>query len=139
MRAASQKLIATHGPALGLLVLRVVFGGFLAVNHGWPKLTGFAEKSEKFASFLPIPSPLALALAILGELVCAVLVVVGFQTRLSALPTLITMLVAGLGAHRSDPLGDGEHALLYAAAFGAIALLGGGPWSVDGLLGRRKG
>lgn len=110
----------------------------MAVNHGLPKLLGFAAKSQTFGSFLPLPSPVSLGLAIFGELVCAALLVVGLGTRWAALPALFTMLVAAFGAHRSDPFGDGERALLFAIAFAAIGLLGPGPWSIDGQWRRKS-
>ena len=128
-----------HGAPLGLLLLRVGFGGFMAVNHGWPKLMGFADKSAKFASFLPIPSPLSLSLAIFGELVCAILIVAGLGTRVAAVPAAITMLVAAFGAHGDDVTGDGEHALLFAIAFAAIAFTGPGRFSLDALLRKGRG
>ena len=105
---------------------------------GWSKLLHFGERSEKFASFLPLPSPSSLALAVFGELVCASLVAVGFRTRLAAVPVVVTMLVAAFGAHRDDVLGDGEHALLFAFAFIAIALLGPGRWSIDVLVRKKS-
>ena len=139
MIAKLKNALNAHGAALGLLVLRVGFGGFMAVNHGWPKLMGFAAKSEKFASFLPLPSPLSLSLAIFGELACALLIVAGLGTRLAAVPAVITMLVAAFGVHGDDVSGDGEHALLYAFAFAAIGLMGPGRWSLDALVRKVRG
>lgn len=126
-----------HGSTLALLLLRLGFGGFMAVKHGWPKLMAFSAYSEKFASFLPLPSALSLSLAIFGELVCALLIVFGLSTRMAAIPAAITMLVAAFGAHGDDVTGKGEHALLYAIAFAAIGLAGPGRWSLDALV--RKG
>ena len=138
MISALKSVLNSHGAALGSLVLRVGFGGFMALNHGWPKLMGFADKSDKFAAFLPLPSPLSLSLAIVGELLCAVLIVVGLGTRMAAVPAVITMLVAAFGAHRDDAFGDGEHALLYALGFTAIGLMGPGRFSIDALRGKGR-
>lgn len=33
---------------LGKLLLRVVPGGIMLLDHGWPKLTGFGEMMETF-------------------------------------------------------------------------------------------
>jgi putative oxidoreductase len=133
LRQLLTSALGSHGEAVGLLLLRVGFGGFMAVNHGWPKLMGFSEKSAKFATWLPTPGPFNLSLAIFGELVCAALIVIGLGTRVAAVPAVITMLVAALGAHSDDVLGDGEHALLFAIGFAAIGLLGPGRYSLDNL------
>jgi len=125
------------GTPVGLLLLRVVFGLFLALNHGWPKLATFAEKAETFPDPLGVGGPVSLALAIFGELVCAGLVVIGLATRIAAIPAALTMLVAALVIHADSRFGDGEHALLFAGAFIAIACLGPGPISLDALLPRR--
>ena len=116
---------------VGLLAMRVGFAGFMAMNHGWGKLMSWSEKSGKFADPLGVGHAPSLALAIFGELVCPLLIMVGFGTRLAAVPAAITMLVATFGVHGSDVLGDGEHALLFAFAFTCIALLGPGRYSID--------
>lgn len=124
------------GPDVGLLVMRIGFGGFMALNHGWPKLMKFAEKSGSFAPWFPLPSPVSYSLTVFAELVCAILVVVGLGTRLSSLMLVFTMLVAAFGAHGDSLLGDGESALVYAAAFLGLALTGAGKYSMDAKLSR---
>ena len=126
------------GPDLGLLVMRIGFGGFMALNHGWPKLMKFSEKSSGFAPWFPLPSTVSYSLTVFTELVCALLVVAGLGTRVSSLMLVFTMLVAALGAHGDSLLGDGEHALLFAAAFLGIALTGAGKYSVDAKLFRSQ-
>lgn len=126
------------GPDLGLLVMRVGVGGFMALNHGWPKLVKFSEKSGTFAPWFPLPSPVSYSLTVFAELVCAVLVVVGLGTRLSSLMLVFTMLVAAFGAHGDSLLGDGERALVFAAAFLGLALTGAGKYSVDAKLVRSQ-
>jgi putative oxidoreductase len=126
------------GPDLGLLVMRVGFGGFMALNHGWPKLMKFSEKSGSFAPWFPLPSTVSYSLAVFAELVCAVLVVVGLGTRVSCVPLVFTMLVAAFGAHGDNVLGDGERALVFAAAFFGLALTGPGKYSLDAMLFRSR-
>ena len=123
-------------PDLAALVLRVAFGGLMALNHGWPKLSGFAGKADTFASFLPLPSPVSLGLAVFAELVCALLIVAGLATRLAVVPAVVTMLVAAFGAHGDSVLGKGELALVFACGFAAIGLLGPGRYSLDARLFR---
>lgn len=122
----------------GLLVLRISSGLMMAA-HGWGKAGRVLSGEFGFADPLGIGQAPSLILAAFAEFVCALLVVVGLKTRWAAVPVVITMLVAGLVHHAQDPWSDKESALLFAAMFLALVLTGGGRWSVDTLLGRRKG
>jgi putative oxidoreductase len=123
---------------LGLLFLRVVAGAMM-LGHGYGKVVDFFSGSTGFPDPLGIGSRASLASAAFGEFVCTLLVLVGVKTRLAAIPVLGTMLVAAFVFHAADPFAEKELALLYAAAFATLALTGGGAWSVDGLLAKRKG
>lgn len=126
------------GPDVGILVMRVGFAGFMALNHGWPKLMKFSEKSADFAPWFPLPSTVSYSLTVFAELACALLVLIGLGTRLSALVVVFTMLVAAVGVHGDSLLGDGESALVFAAAFLGLALTGAGKYSADAKLFRSR-
>ena len=115
---------------LGLLLLRVGFGGMM-LTHGFPKLMKLISGDLAFGDPIGIGEPATLILAVLTEVVFPILVIVGFKTRLSAIPVIITMAVAAFVVHAADPFGTKEMSLLYLFAFGAIALLGAGKYSVD--------
>ena len=122
----------------GLLILRAVPAGIM-MTHGWPKFQRLldqwgSEEGVKFFDFMGLGPEISLILTVLAELVAPALLIVGLQTRLAAIPAAFTMAVAAFVVHGSDPLGDKELALLYMVCFAAIAALGGGRWSVDGLL-----
>ena len=119
------------------LLLRLAFGGLMAILHGWPKFQSYSEKAADWADPFGLGAPASLALAIFGELVCGILIVLGLFTRIATIPAIITMLVAVFFAHWNDPLADKEHALLFLFAYGAIFSLGGGRYSLDGLLAKR--
>lgn len=122
----------TNMASLGLLVLRIAAGSFMLFNHGAGKLTRlFSEGPVKFSDPIGIGPEASLALAAFSEVFCAVLVIIGFATRLSAVPLIITMMVAAFIAHAGDPLGSKELPLLFGATFIAIALTGAGKFSVD--------
>jgi putative oxidoreductase len=123
---------------VGLLVLRVSFGLTL-MTHGWGKVTNLFSGQTEFPDPLGIGSLPSLILAALGEFVFALLVAVGFKTSLTAIPPLVTMLVAGLVFHWYDPFAKKEPALMYAAAFLTLVLTGGGSISVDAVLRSRSG
>ena len=129
-----------HGwPAsIGLLILRLAAGGMMVYLHGWVKLMKWAPLSQTFADPLGVGSDISLALAIFGEVVCASLLAVGLATRVVAIPAAVTMGVAAFQVHAGQGLGEQEHALLYLAPFLALAFLGAGRLSLDGLIGRTR-
>ena len=119
--------------AIALFILRLA-GGALMLTHGWGKMmTLFSGDPIQFADPIGIGQTASLILAVFAEVVCAVLLIAGLFTRYAAIPLIITMLVAALIIHGSDPIGDKELALLYLAIFVAIAILGGGKYSLDAL------
>ena len=96
---ALQKLSAS----IGLLILRLGAGGFMA-THGWGKMKMLMDgQSAQFGSHLGMSPGMSLFLAVVGEFFCALLVMAGLATRLAAIPTVITMFVAAFVAHGGDP------------------------------------
>lgn len=122
----------------GLLVLRLVAGGSMAIAHGWGKLQTLLGPNPQFGDPLGIGEMPSLVLATFGELVGAGLVAVGLCTRWAAIPTAITMAVAFFVVHGADPFGTKELAFLYLGIFTALVFTGGGRFSLDGLLSRRR-
>jgi putative oxidoreductase len=119
---------------LALLVLRVWFAVPLLALHGWGKLANFAERSSRFADPFGIGSPASLGLAVFAEVLCSVLLVIGFATRFAALACAITVLTAFFHAHgaRFTGQGNGELPFMYAGAMIVLLIAGGGRYSVDG-------
>lgn len=127
---------ATHN--LGLLVLRLTFGGLMALGHGWPKLMLLFSWPEELA----FPDPLGIGArasligAVVGEFLAGVLVTVGLFTRPAAFLILATMFVAGFVHHSGSPWflpaeGAREPALLYLLGSLAIVIMGPGQISLD--------
>jgi len=106
--------------------------------HGWGKVSDLLAGQTGFADPLgvgPLPSKI---LAALAEFVCAGLVVLGVKVRWTAVPPLVTMLVAFLIVHAADPMGDKELALVYAVAFLALVLAGGGRYTLERFWKQRR-
>ena len=103
------------------------------ITHGWPKAQNLVANwgAIEFGDPLGIGATASLILTVFAELICAILVVAGYKTRLASIPLIITMAVAALVVHGSDPFGRKEMALLYLGAYLTIAFIGPGRWSVD--------
>lgn len=121
----------------GLLLLRVG-AGLMMAGHGWGKVADLLAGRSDFADPIGIGPVPSLALAAFAEFACALAVVAGFKTRFAAVPVVITMLVAALVVHAGDPWGRKELAAVYAVAFLALVLTGGGRFSLDAWLTPKK-
>ena len=117
--------------SLALLLLRVGSGG-LILTHGIPKLQRLFGGAEiKFADPFGLGPVISLGLATFAEVICAILVIIGFETRLAVIPLIITMLTAAFYAHWDDPFGRKELPLLFCIVFVSLLLTGGGAYSLD--------
>jgi putative oxidoreductase len=122
-----------------LLTLRLAAGAVF-VYHGWGKVFG-EHGVAGFAGFLdslgvPLPA-LSAWLAALTELVGGLALLVGVGVRLVSLPLAFNMLVAILTVHRTGfdvSQGGMEFALVLLATSIALALTGGGQFSLEHLL-----
>ena len=133
------KLTSTKCPAgafnVGTLVLRLGFG-ILMIPNGYNKMVNFAEIKKQMLNFLGMGTTASLSLLIFAEFFCVALLILGLFTRLAAVPLIIAMLVALGMAHKWQAFGEGGHAALFAVGYLAIAILGPGKISVDGMLGK---
>ncbi len=123
--------------ALGLLILRVCFGGAM-VSHGLQKLLSFSNMMGSFPDPIGLGSTVSLSLTVFAEFLCAILVMAGLFTRFAAIPLVVAMAVAFFIIHGSDPFAKKEMAFLYMAAFSAILSAGPGKYSLDGLFRKVK-
>jgi len=122
---------------IGLLFLRISAAGMLLCSHGWGKLMSFGEKYTMFPDPLGLGSPVSMALAVGAEFFCAIAVILGFATRFTAVPVIVTMLVAAFVVHADDPWQKKEFALLYLLPFLTLVLTGAGKFSVDAVLSKK--
>jgi len=120
------------------LIARLGFGGMM-LPHGYKKLMKLFEPGDiSFADPIWLGPEISLYLTIFAELICVVLLIIGFKTRLAVIPPIITMLVAAFVIHADDPWGKKEFALLYLVGYMVIMLLGPGRYSLDHYLSSRR-
>lgn len=116
---------------IGLAILRVGAAS-LMLTHGIPKfLKLIADGEIEFGDPIGIGPTASLILVVIGEFICPILVLIGFKTRLAAIPPILTMLTATFIVHAQDPFGKKEKALLFLVMFVAILIMGPGKFSVD--------
>ena len=146
-RAAGLALAARlswFAPLLARCVIGLVF-----VLSGWGKLHHLDGVIDYFRT-LGIPAPeLQAPFAAAMEFACGLAVLLGFCTRLAAVPLIVIMLVAiktakaGDFAEAGDPLEwlnvlFGLSEFLYIVLLAWLALAGAGALSLDRLLFRRR-
>jgi len=117
--------------SIGLLVLRVGVGLTMLLGHGWGKLAGFSGLADRFPDPIGVGPQTTLVLAILAEVVCSLLLVLGLGTRVAAAPPLVTMLVAAFLVHAGDPWAKRELAMLFAMTYLTLLLAGGGRFALE--------
>ncbi len=115
---------------VGLALLRIAPSAML-LSHGIPKFQKIISGNLEFGDPLGIGAAPSLFLAVIGEVICPILVIIGFKTRWMAVPPAITMAVAGFIHHAADDFGTKEKAFLYLVFFVVIILLGPGRYSMD--------
>jgi putative oxidoreductase len=124
--------------AFGLLILRVAVGSMMLIGHGWGKLQAFGQMAGKFPDPLGIGNQLSMISAIGAEAGCSTLLILGLGTRIAAIPLAFTMCVALFIVHGADPWQKKELAALYLAAYVTLIGTGGGRFSVDHWILKRR-
>ncbi|NUL81662.1 MAG: DoxX family protein [Armatimonadetes bacterium] len=136
---------AVNAADIGLLILRVGMGVYMAVGHGFGKLPPverFIEGVEKMG----FPFPTAFAwLAAVTESIFAMMLAAGLLSRPAAFALVINMAVAAFVAHAADPFfasNPGERskemAMLYLMPFLCLLFTGPGKISLDRVLAGSK-
>lgn len=131
--STKQSSEATH---LALLIARLGVG-VLMLTHGLGKMQMlFSGEPVQFPGVFGMSAELSLALAVFAEVACSILLITGLATRLAVIPLIVTMLVAALAIHASDPFTIQEPALQYLLVYVVLLLAGSGKYSVDYLLAK---
>lgn len=119
---------------LGLLVLRLWFGLSMLLLHGLAKAQNFEKMAAQFPPWFGLSPTVNLGLAILAELVCSALLVLGLFTRGASLVLAFTMAMAFFRAHGGKLTGEGngEMAFLYLGVYLVLFIAGPGRISLDG-------
>ena len=126
---------------IGDTAVRVVIG-YILFQHGWVKLTvmGASGVSHYMASHGLQPGLVFAWAAIFLETVGALCIVFGLFTRFFAAALAVEMFIGMIAVHWPHGFSAGkggyEYILLIGVVLFAIALRGGGPYSIDRLIGK---
>lgn len=124
---------------MALLVARLWLGLSMLFNHGFEKLAHFNDMVGTFQDPLRLGPEASLILVIMAEVGGALLLTVGFMTRIAAAVLVIDMFVAFLMVNKTAMHGEGELAFLYLSGFVFLAIAGGGLFSLDTLAFSKTG
>ncbi|MFV0481184.1 MAG: DoxX family protein [Campylobacteraceae bacterium] len=129
-------LFGSNSSDIGKLILRITLGGGMLM-HGIAKVMNGISGIKGMLASNGLPEFLAYGVYV-GEVLAAILVIIGFKTRISALVMSLTMFFAIFVAFGSSFLNIGktggfvsEAALFYALASIALMFLGAGKYSLD--------
>ena len=119
---------------IALLVARLGIAA-LMLTHGIPKMMMlFSGTPVEFPAMMGMSPELSLGLAVFAEVFCSILLIAGFATRLAVVPLIITMLVAALIIHGTEPFVKQESSLQYLLVYVVLFFTGSGKYSIDYLL-----
>lgn len=122
-----------------MLLVRIFVAVAMIILHGLPKLEKLMAGGEiKFYNFMGIGANATLILAVLLEIICAFLIMIGLFTRAASLALLMVMAVAAFGVHYSDPFSVKESSLLFLSLFALIFAFGPRQFSIDRMISKRR-
>lgn len=120
-----------------LFLLRGTIGAFM-LTHGIGKFSKlFGAEPLEFADPIGVGVAASLALTVFAEVFCSMFLIFGIATRLSAIPLLITMLVAVFIVHGADGFGKKELPLIYSLVYFTIFIAGAGKYSLDNFISKK--
>lgn len=118
-------------------LVRATVGGCLIYGHGWAKLmSGPAAVSASMAKNGYVPGAFFGYSALLLETVGAACVIVGLFTRFFAAALAVEMAIITFIAQWPNGFARMELPFIWGILFLAIALRGGGPYSLDRVIGK---
>lgn len=129
---------------IGLLIMRVTVAACLVLKHGVEKAFDFHTMATN--TRLPFPDPIhigvvaSLAIALLSDFICGILIIMGLGTRIAAAFAFINITVAWITVHHFSFFGPradhGEIIILMMGAMAGLVFTGPGRYSIDHLATR---
>jgi putative oxidoreductase len=116
---------------VGFLMLRIGTSTLMVYLHGWPKIKNYSESQNSFPELIGLASESGLLLAIFAEVICSLLLALGFFTRIAVIPLSFTMVVAAFIFNVNQEFIVKEKAVLYLIVYLFFLVVGAGKYSMD--------
>ncbi|MCH2044897.1 MAG: DoxX family protein [Saprospiraceae bacterium] len=120
-----------------ILLYRIIVSIAMIGIHGLTKIINFSEEVNKIPDPFNMGGEVALTLAIIANIGCTSLIILGLFTRFSAFFILCLTFTGLVVVHAADPWVVKDIPLMYSLAFGLILLLGPGKFALDTLIYKR--
>jgi len=124
-------------PDLAIAILRIGTAAIM-LTHGIPKLMRILEGDMDFRDPIGLGPEISLIMITFAEFFCALLVLIGLGTRIAAIPLIIGMCIVYFVVHGDDPFSQSEKSLLFLFLFSILFLTGGGRYSLDNKLFKKR-
>jgi putative oxidoreductase len=121
-----------------LLINRILVSSSLLVVHGMAKLEEARSGAGQFPDPFGVGHTFTFYFACFATLLCPVLIMVGWFTRIATSVALTVTLTGLLLVHAHDPLQVKDTPYIYSVALLTIFLLGPGRYSIDHWLLNKK-
>jgi putative oxidoreductase len=139
MKQLYLRTFPTANVDVALLILSIGISFLMICLHGYPKVLKFmSDDPIVFADILGMGATVSLLLAIFGEVICSIFVAIGFSTRLTVIPPLITMLVVIFLVQAGEPMKKIELPIFYSLGYIVLMLTGAGKYSIDYLIAGKR-
>lgn len=116
---------------IAFLGFRVLVSLAMINTHGIKKVIYLQETIAHIPDPFGIGGELSTAMAILANIICPILVIMGLATRLAILPILGVTMIGFFIVHAADPWSVKDIPLIYSLAYMLIFFIGPGKYSLD--------
>ena len=114
-----------------LLIHRVIISILFLFGYGLKKLKMLINGEDFFYNFLGFGSDITLLLALIGELIAPIFIIIGYKTRFFTALPLFMMFIVVFDVKSGEPFKSYESALLYLISLSIIIIAGPGKYSTD--------
>ncbi|MEL1244948.1 DoxX family protein [Flavobacterium sp. DGU11] len=123
--------LKSPGYNFGILIFRIAVAAQLIIVHGLKKIGVGVAAPEAVPNPLGLPPALNEFIAIAANTYLPFLLIIGFCTRLAALPAVCVTLTGYFIVHANDSLAVSDVPYMYSVSLLLIIILGGGRYSLD--------